>query len=209
MGYSTFLHSNQSRIPLTELPDIQGTKSIRSLAIPKVGIREIKVPIQLIGRGNQHTQASIWSDEKQTVEGSCSVYVNLDEGTKGINMSRLAIAVHEAAKEEEIAVEFLANVLQRLHATHPDSKDVYIKVRFNYRINKRSPFTSNWGYSYIPITIEAISNNQGQAFYQTVKVQFIATCPCSKELSIHSYEQDGVPASPHQQRGFATVTVPV
>ena len=59
---------------------------------------------------------------------------------------------------------------------------------------------------YYPVVLEGRDVGDTVRLYETVQVQYIATCPCSIEL-VRDLRTRGESGSPHQQRGFADVTV--
>src|SRR3954468_19497407 len=75
------------------IPDVQGSKDTRKLAIDKVGIKAIRHPVRISERegGVQHTVAMF------------NMYVGLPHQFKGTHMSRFVEIIN--AHEREISVE--------------------------------------------------------------------------------------------------------
>jgi GTP cyclohydrolase I len=105
---------------------------------------------------------------------------------------------------EPVGYRYIEKLLELL-MLETRSSDVYVKFKFKYHIPRRAPVTGLAGPMYHDCVLEGRRHEALRVFDQTVRTQFIATCPCSKELSLDSESIQGVRGAPHMQRGFAKI----
>lgn len=174
------------------LPDIQNLTDTRDKFINKVGIRNLKLPINVVKRYSRNTE----SYNLVNTIADISVYTSLNPAAKGANMSRYSIVMHEVIKDS-ITTNILDNTLDKL-ANTLESKNSYVKFKFPYFIEKEAPVSkikSIMTYDCI-LSGEMIDGTKKK--YLTVTVPYTSLCPCSKEIS-----EFGA----HNQFSTATVTV--
>lgn len=199
--------------------DIQATEPKIKTSIPKVGVRNVRVPIQYKRKGD---------DNPIKLETKVSMYVNLTDELKGINMSRLSRTLYEYVdKDKHVSTEFMYDVLKSLQ-DNLGAKDAYLKFRFNYPIRKKSLVSDNSGWMYYPTVFEVESINGKLQYTMTVSITYSSTCPCSadlskmltekrvirdgKEVSIDSldndiYKEEHMNGTAHAQRSIADVKI--
>lgn len=172
-----------------ELPDIQNTvEGFPKLYIPKVGSRNIIVPMEIVKRDGtaNPTKAVI------------SLYTDLNAEVKGTNMSRYRILVEEAVankthKIDEIVDYLLDECQQRLK-----SHNAYIKIKFDFFVIKEAPVSKIKSHMSYEGAFEGRLIDGVKHFYLSANVLYASLCPCSKEISDYGA---------HNQQSYADVTV--
>lgn len=153
----------------TNLPDVQSAHDGRNIAIDRVGVRGVTLPIVIKGRnGPQHTVASI------------AMTVSLPADQKGTHMSRFIALMSECTEPLNVNVirRLMGQMLENLHAV-----DGTIEIRFPFFVKKTAPVSK----------LESIMNYEGAWIADsdegviTVRQETLAPvtslCPCSKEIS--------------------------
>jgi len=155
-----------------QLPDVQATKDERGIPLHRVGIEDVSFPI-LVGRKEkrkyQHTQAIV------------SMYGDLSEDIKGINMSRFAVTLmnyrYKTMNSKKLK-KFLKELKRSLK-----TKDSYASIKFKYFIPKESPVKKVAGIQGYECAFVGRLTSEEYEFYLEVSVPIITLCPCSKEIS--------------------------
>ncbi|MCB0219950.1 MAG: GTP cyclohydrolase I FolE2 [Chrysiogenetes bacterium] len=167
------------------MPDVQGAADARRIPINRVGIKDIKHPVQVQDRseGVQHTVADF------------NMYVSLPEHFKGTHMSRFVEILngHERAISVESFREMMTEVCERL-----ESKDSHIEMSFPYFVDKAAPVSGM--RSLMDYHVSLIGEVRDGKACDKLRVLVPATslCPCSKNISDYGA---------HNQRAHVTVTV--
>ncbi|MCY1276090.1 GTP cyclohydrolase FolE2 [compost metagenome] len=169
------------------LPDVQASADSRALPIQRVGVRDVRYPLSLLGRDGviQHTVARL------------ELTVALPEAVKGTHMSRfLEFIEAESAAAIDLARDeaFLDRMLRRL-----DSSEGRILLRFPYFLRKAAPVSGITSLLDVDVALE-IERHSAHQFLRTLKVTVPVTslCPCSKEISAYGA---------HNQRSHLTISV--
>ena len=158
------------------MPDLQSTRDERRLAIQRVGVKDVRYPIQL-NVGNQ-------------VQGTLATWdldVALPADQKGTHMSRFVAWLDEAQSrplDADVLADDVAGMLRLLNAT-----EGRIEARFSFFIRKTAPvsgvqslldYQGKW-------VAESRSPGAGAAPRTTVWAEVVvpvkSLCPCSKEIS--------------------------
>ena len=151
------------------LPDVQSSQDVRNIAIDRVGVRGVTLPIVIEGRdGPQHTIAKL------------TMTVALPADQKGTHMSRF-IALMEA-HNEPIHADVMKTLMYRmLEELHSDAGT--IEIRFPFFVRKLAPVSR----------LESLMNYEGAwiadaekgvvEVRQEVLTPATSLCPCSKEIS--------------------------
>ena len=168
------------------LPDVQACEAPVAIAINRVGIDSLKLPIYIDEKkgGQQHTVAEV------------SCYVDLPADKKGINMSRLPIAIHKFVKDQ-LNGDLLLKIAD--HIRIKSEADVCeLTYKFPYFMTKHAPVSHEPGTLHYMVEFNAVVSETEQKF--RFSVQSIATtlCPCSKEMS---------EANAHNQKCYITIDV--
>lgn len=170
------------------LPDMQCTGSNHNIAIHRVGIEDLKIPVFLSQQngGQQHTVADV------------DVFVDLKGDVKGTHMSRLAIGVQKFMAHQ-LNADILKEICEytRLKAEAEEAEVIY---KFPYFIQKIAPASKEPGivhcnvefdvttHKYLPGVIYASEpdveeKGYSSTFVMTVETIATSCCPCSKEIS--------------------------
>ena len=172
-------------IDANNIPDVQNTKDRRHIAINKVGIKDIRHPVQVKDRSGsvQHTVADF------------NMYVDLPHHFKGTHMSRFVEILN--SHEREISVESFREMLSEM-TERLDAECGHIEMRFTYFINKKAPVTGV--ESLLDYQVTFIGDRENGENHVSIKVVVPVTslCPCSKKISEYGA---------HNQRSHVTVNV--
>jgi len=166
------------------IPDTQSARDDRHIAIQRVGVRDVRYPVQVrVGSATQ-TSAATWTLD-----------VALPAHQKGTHMSRLLAWLDALDEPLDLATlrERHAQMLARLEAT-----EGCIETAFTFFLRKRAPVSG----------IASLLDYQGRLGCQTrdgttqawmeVGVPVKSLCPCSKEISDYGA---------HNQRSMVTLRV--
>jgi GTP cyclohydrolase I len=168
-----------------EMTDVQSSHDHRAININKVGIKDIRHPIQVKDRsGNiQHTVANF------------NMYVDLPHDFKGTHMSRFVEILNN--HNWEITIDsfkiMLAEMTNRL-----DAECGHIEMTFHYFINKEAPATGVKSLLDYEVSFLGERNNNANIINVKVVVPVTSLCPCSKKISDRGA---------HNQRSHVTVDI--
>ena len=166
------------------IPDTQSARDERHLLIQRVGIKDVRYPLQLKVAGAVQTTAALWDLD-----------VSLPADKKGTHMSRFVAWLDALDQPLDAAVlrERHARMLQLL-----DAREGRIEARFSFFLRKRAPVSG----------LASLLDYQGRWIAQTrdgatsihaeVGVPVKSLCPCSKEISDYGA---------HNQRSLVTIRV--
>jgi GTP cyclohydrolase I len=179
------------------LPNLQETVPVHAMAIDKVGIRGVKYPIKVLQKDGQiqHSIANV------------SVYVDCNEESKGINMSRLPIIMNENI-DTPYSMGSMKEILEVLR-DKLGSTNSYLKVAFPYFVTKIAPVSKIPSVFEVPVEFVGKLKDGKFTFDMTVKVMGTSCCPCSKMMAATGTLPDGRPVGrgAHNQRSIGTVTL--
>jgi len=168
------------------MKDIQSSYDDRRIAIDKVGIKKLRLPVVVKDRNQtiQHTVADV------------NFYVDLPHHFKGTHMSRFVEILNEY--RDSLDISRLDDILQcartRLHALK-----AHLELTFPYFIEKKAPVTGSPGLIDYECTISAAGNGKGKGdIVLTIRVPVTSLCPCSREISDYGA---------HNQRSIITLSV--
>jgi GTP cyclohydrolase I len=166
------------------IPDTQSARDERHVPIQRVGVKDVRYPLQLTVAGATHTCAAVWDLD-----------VALPAEQKGTHMSRFVAWLDALDGPLDAAAlrERHAQMLQRLGAS-----EGRIEARFEFFLRKRAPVSG----------LSSLLDYQGRwiaetragvdAVYAEVGVPVKSLCPCSKEISDYGA---------HNQRSLVTIRV--
>lgn len=166
------------------IPDTQSGRDERHLVIQRVGVKDVRYPLQIRVAGAVQSTAALWSLD-----------VALPAEKKGTHMSRLVAWLD--ALNEPVTLSSLrdghAQMLDKLQAN-----EGRIEAAFSFFIRKRAPVSG----------LPSLLDYQGRWIAQTragvtsiwaeVGVPVKSLCPCSKEISDYGA---------HNQRSIVTIRV--
>ena len=192
----------QTSMNLTDalhIPDTQSAADERHLAIQRVGIKDIRYPLQLTVAGAVQTTAALWSLD-----------VALAAEKKGTHMSRFVAWLDALALSGE---PLDAATLRRLHAAMLDklgATEGRIEAAFSFFLRKRAPvsgvqslldYQGRWiAEARAGTTRESRENSVESTVWAEVAVPVKSLCPCSKEISDYGA---------HNQRSLVTIRAEV
>lgn len=166
------------------LPDVQSTIDTRKIAIDRVGVRGITVPMTVRSvSGAQPTVAHV------------NMYVSLPAEHKGTHMSRFVALIYDNKEplSEPMMRELLEKMLVLLEA---DSG--YIEVSCPFFVMKASPVSGLKSLMNYEIRYVAERKDGVTKVHQEVTVPVTSLCPCSKEISDYGA---------HNQRSKLTISL--
>jgi GTP cyclohydrolase I len=173
-----------TREPLA-MADVQSSPDARRIAIDRVGIRAIRHPVRVAGRGGalQHTIATF------------SLSVALPHSVKGTHMSRFIQILNGEMGVLSIA-EFrrlMRHMVERLEA-HAGT----IEASFPFFLEKHAPVSGVASLLDVEATLIGDIEAGRERVTLRVVVPVTSLCPCSKEISAYGA---------HNQRSHVTLTV--
>ena len=167
------------------IPDMQSERDQRHLAIQRVGIKDLRYPLQLRVAGATQASTALWDLD-----------VALPAERKGTHMSRFVAWLETLGTEVLDAVTLrtqMAAMLERLNAS-----EGRIEARFSFFLKKRAPVSG----------VQSLLDYQGKWIADTraghttvwaeVAVPVKSLCPCSKEISDYGA---------HNQRSLVTIRI--
>ena len=152
----------------TTIPDVQGKPDTRNIAITRVGIRDIRMPLHIATpHGPQPTVAT------------AEMTVALPHHQKGTHMSRFIHLLNEAGT---ISLDGFAalhgEMLKRLNAAEGS-----ILLTFPYFVKKQAPVSKTESLMDYEVTLIADGGHEDCIVSVEVTIAVTSLCPCSKEIS--------------------------
>lgn len=152
------------------LPDVQSSVDARNIAITRVGVRGITLPVVIETQtGVQHSIAQL------------RLTVSLPADKKGTHMSRFIALMEEYNTKPlnpTVMHEIMTVMLERLHAQRGT-----IKIHFPFFVKKVAPVSKlESTMNYQAAWIVDCHNEQITVSQETI-VPVTSLCPCSKEIS--------------------------
>ena len=166
-----------------DMADVQSSKDLRAIAINKVGIKDIRHPVQVKDRTGkvQHTVANF------------NMYVDLPHHFKGTHMSRFVEILNN--HDWEITVDSFKNMLTEMTA-RLDADCGHIEMTFDYFVNKKAPASGVQSLLDYKVSLIGEHKNGINTINVKVVVPVTSLCPCSKKISDYGA---------HNQRSHVTV----
>ncbi len=172
---------------VADMVDVQSSHDHRAINIDKVGIKDIRHPVQVKDRSGhiQHTVANF------------NMYVALPHDFKGTHMSRFVEILNN--HDREITVDSFKTMLSEM-TDRLDAKIGHIEMRFTYFVNKKAPASGVESLLDYEVSLIGEHNQDTDEDAITIKVVVPVTslCPCSKKISDRGA---------HNQRSHVTVEV--
>jgi GTP cyclohydrolase I len=154
------------------MPDVQGSRDSRRIAIDRVGVKGIRYPIRLEQQagGQQATVAQV------------DMTVGLPHYQKGTHMSRFLEVLnkhHDSVRSDDVMT--ICRDMQEVL----EAERAHLKLCFPYFIDKRAPVSKQMGKLDVEVCFDAEVSGDTEDFVMTVKVPATSLCPCSKEISAY------------------------
>ena len=204
------------------MPDIAAeARPALSGVLDWVGMGEIEMPVAL------------QADDGRTVSSGARVnaFVNLKRGdVRGIHMSRLYLHVDKALSAEPVTPASIRRLLKDFLESHADLSDrAMVSLRFDHLVRRAALASDNSGWKSYPVSITGVMDRGHFALELGVEAAYSSTCPCSAALARQLIQEQfandfaadgtldreavlawlgteqGIRATPHSQRSFATV----
>jgi GTP cyclohydrolase IB len=177
----------ESIVHALPIADTQSKRDERHVAIQRVGVKDVRYPLQLQVAGAVQNTAALWSLD-----------VALPAEKKGTHMSRFVAWLDELALSNQA---LNASTLRERHAamlTLLGAQEGRIEAAFSFFLRKRAPVSG----------VQSLLDYQGRWISETragvtsiwaeVGVPVKSLCPCSKEISDYGA---------HNQRSLVTIRV--
>ena len=166
-----------------KLHDKQSELDTRQIPIDKVGVRTLRMPIQIRDKARvlQNTIATI------------GMYVDLPKEFKGTHMSRFIEVLH--AHGSIVHVENITDILYAMQEKLK-SATAHLEMEFPFFLVKRAPVSGLESVMDYVARFDATACGREIDFVLTVKTPVTTLCPCSKAISRYGA---------HNQRGTVSV----
>ena len=154
----------------TTMQDVQNGPSTVPMAIDRVGVKGLRLPIVVRDRqsGEQHTVARV------------DLSVDLPAEFKGTHMSRFVEALEDwdGKLDHTSFKKLLSDIAVRLQA-----RSAYTRFTFPYFLRQTSPVSGSHGMMDYECTLIGEYENDRLDFILQVEVPVMTVCPCSKAIS--------------------------
>ena len=167
-----------------KIRDIQSGRDTRAVAIDRVGIRDLKLPMLFHESRTPTPSSGVWR-----------AYTNLPADSRGTHMSRLVLALHSACDNFSFAAfrKLPAQAAELLGADQ-----CMLAVEFPCFVKKTAPVSAQTGYMDYDAAFLAMREKNSERFLIRVTAPVTSLCPCSKAISARGA---------HNQRSHVTVTL--
>jgi len=167
------------------LTDKQSERDHREIPIDKVGVRGLRMPIQV------RDKARVLQDTIATI----GMYVDLPKEFKGTHMSRFIEVLHSHG-----SVVHVENIDDILHAMQRKLKaeTAHLEIEFPFFLVKRAPRSGLESVMDYTARFDASACGSEMDFVLTVQTAVTTLCPCSKAIARYGA---------HNQRGNVTVAL--
>ena len=155
------------------MEDVQGKVDHRGIAIQRVGVSQIRLPVRIETK----------SGGFQSVLATIRMTVDLPQEYKGTHMSRFLEVMHpwsDKVLSSRAVGEILVEMRERLQA-----ETAHFEMDFEYFITKIAPISKKQGLLGIHCRFEGTLGNEKEDFVLQVDVPVTSLCPCSKEISTY------------------------
>jgi len=192
--------------PSAGLPDIQKTKDLRNVALYRVGVCGIRLPVRLKRRGDPEYPSSTTAE----FELSCMVPAEV----KGTHMSRFTEVLHRFVGDDlEFSGMSLLPLLDELSKVL-ESPVVHVKMVADYFVRQPAPVSQRHGVAPLKVILEGERTEGGTGFIDDVSYSYVTgidiegktCCPCSREISEYD-PATGKGKGAHAQRGRSQIRV--
>lgn len=171
--------------PAVPLHDKQSERDHRELRIDKVGVRGVRIPIQIRDKAKslQNTVATI------------GLFVDLPKEFKGTHMSRFLEVLN--AHGSIVHVDNITDILHAMQA-RLNASTSHLEMEFPFFLEKQAPVSGMTSVMDYVARFDAAAIGREIDFVLTVKANVTTLCPCSKAISKYGA---------HNQRGEVTVQI--
>ena len=190
--------------------DIQSTQDTRAVPLQKVGVKNVRYPIQVLDK----------SRKTQTTTGTVNLFVNLPHNFKGTHMSRFTEVFHK--HHNDISMNNFLEMLEEIRAKL-DAERAFGRITFPYFIEKSAPVSKSAGLmeytcSYegeVTVRSEQLAVSKGEGGSLPL-APIPLTTPEKSEQALPSPLRSGISATPsagsnaaRNARFFISIKVPI
>lgn len=172
--------------PMKPLSDKQNEPDVRGLRIDKVGVRGLRVPLQVRDKAHVAPQNTV---------ATVGLFVDLPMEFKGTHMSRFVEVLNQHGSV--VHVENIPDMLRAMQARLV-AQSAHVEMEFPFFLVKKAPVSGKEGVLDYTVRFDASLHGSELDFVLTVKALVTTLCPCSKAISKYGA---------HNQRGEVTVQV--
>jgi GTP cyclohydrolase I len=178
------MRNNPSEV--ISLPDMQKSRDERGIEIDRVGVSNVRYPLNLHLRDG---------DTFNTV-ANLSLSVNLPHAEKGTHMSRFMTFLNE--KSQLLQLDTVHMALEEL-GHKMQSEEVFLDMEFPVFLKRHAPVTGLEGLLDFNCILRAMLTQEGQCDTLVgVRANVTSCCPCSREISRYGA---------HNQRSEVSISV--
>ncbi len=172
--------------PMKPLSDKQNEPDVRGLRIDKVGVRGLRVPLQVRDKAHVAPQNTV---------ATVGLFVDLPMEFKGTHMSRFVEVLNQHGSV--VHVENIPDMLRAMQARLV-AQSAHVEMEFPFFLVKKAPVSGKEGVLDYTVRFDASLHGSELDFVLTVKALVTTLCPCSRAISKYGA---------HNQRGEVTVQV--
>ena len=167
------------------LHDAQSSKDTRAISINKVGVKDLRHPIQFVDR----------SGVPQPTVANLLMTVNLPPDVKGTHMSRFVHVLNE--REQPLSLRNFNELMEEM-AQRLDADRGYVEMEFPYFIKKSAPVSGVQSYLDYQVLLRGEFHHGRTRLTAVITIPVTSLCPCSKSISEYGA---------HNQRSHITLAV--
>lgn len=156
---------------VASLPDVANQVDRRLVPIPRVGVRNVQLPVQIANRNGNvfHTTASV------------DFAVSLQHNRRGTHMSRLMQILDETT-QSPLTLQELQRMLDRARDAL-DADRAEVSLRFKYFLRKHAPITAASGWLDADAEWMVVLENGTCTRLVRLVLPVKSLCPCSKQIA--------------------------
>ena len=147
--------------------DIQSTQDTREVPLQKVGVKNVRYPIQVLDKNHK----------VQSTTGTVNLFVNLPHNFKGTHMSRFIEVFHK--HHNDISMNNFLEMLEEIRAKL-DAERAFGRITFPYFIEKSAPVSKSAGLMEYTCSYEgevSLRNDEGEGLPPGVQASLSPTPP--------------------------------
>jgi len=208
---------------LSRITDIQSTKPNVQLRLTRVGVKNLKLSLHIVGEGGS-----------LSLVPTIDLFVDLPSDRRGVHLSRDPESLHEILQEQDTfkanrIEDFCETIARRLLEKHQYANRAEVRLRSNYIVIRKPPSIGNPTQEPCKIFATATANRKDDEITVNkmvgVTVVGFTTCPCSQNLLKALTEEklvqlgygeedvkkitENVPLATHTQRTRGTILMQV
>lgn len=169
------------------LPDVQSHTDSRNLALQRVGIKDLSIPVQIEG-ADGIVQSSI---------AKVDMFVALPAELKGTHMSRFIEVLQ--LNQQALSITRMQSLMQET-LTRLEAQEGRIEFRMPFFVKKKAPVSGVESLMDYQLSLRAECLKNHIRVTQKIIVPVTSLCPCSKKISAYGA---------HNQRSHITISAEV